>query len=350
MKKDLSNNLLKVVAVIVVIACFCTGCNSGGEKDAEFVFRVALLDSSAELTSAPNSMSIISFTNAVTERTGGNVQFKIFPDGQLASGSDQLIAGTQLGAFDIFSLSPGNWGGYTDAFAPLNIPYLFLDAETADAFVDGRYGDQMSMKAEADTGIRPLAFLDIGFRQTTNGRRAIRSLEDLKGLKIRTMSDPIQIRLFEELGATVQQVPYSELFTALQQGMVDGQENPLINIKSQNLYEAQRYMTLTNHSYTFTLMAMNSEKFNSLPVEYQRIILEEARNAELSCRELCQAQEQEILEFLEQYMEVYVLNAQELEVFRKQVKGSWSMIGEIIGKKELDAILDEVRCIEETLR
>ena len=124
----------------------------------------------------------------------------------------------------MIALSFGSWGDYTDAFAPLSIPYLFTSSEQLYQFIDGEIGDEIKQKVEADTGMVVLAFLDVGFRNVTNNRGPIKTPDDMKGLKIRTLNDRYQIAAMEALGASTQQTSFSELYSALQQGL------PLIHI------------------------------------------------------------------------------------------------------------------------
>ena len=194
-------------------------------------------------------ISTLYFVNQISARTDGRITAQIFPDGQIASSTQEYIGGLQNGAFDIGILNCGSWGDYTSAFAGLNMPYLYLNYDEAYAVLDSEVGQSWLQKAQEDTTTIPLAFFDIGFRELTCNNE-VHTPDDLKGVKIRVMPDPIQTATWEALGCAVTPVAYSELYTALQQGMVDAQENPPSNIVSSKVYELQNYMVMTNHNFT----------------------------------------------------------------------------------------------------
>ena len=160
-------------------------------------------------------------------------------------------------------LNCGSWADYTPAYAGLNIPYLYMDYDDAYAVLDSGLRQEWDQRAQADTQCIPLAHLDIGFRQLT-ANKEIHSPADLKGVKIRTMVDPIQMNCWEAFGASVTPVPYAELYTALQQKLVDAQENPPSNIVSSKIYEMQSYCMKTNHNFTATIMAASPVFWSTL--------------------------------------------------------------------------------------
>ena len=189
-----------------------------------------------ELTTVPNGMGVQAMADYLDEQDGG-VYLDMYLDGVLGSSTDELLGGAQTGAFDMVALSFGNWGDYTDGFAALSIPYLFTSSEQVYAYIDGPEGDAMKQQVEEDTGMVVLAFLDVGFRNITNSRGPIKTPDDVKGLKLRTQNDRYQIAALEALGATCSVISFSELYSSLQQGLVDAQENPIINTYTNKFYE-----------------------------------------------------------------------------------------------------------------
>lgn len=214
-----------------------------------------------ELTTVPNGMGVQAMADYLDEQDGG-VYLDMYLDGVLGSSTDELLGGAQTGAFDMVALSFGNWGDYTDGFAALSIPYLFTSSEQVYAYIDGPEGDAMKQQVEEDTGMVVLAFLDVGFRNITNSRGPIKTPDDVKGLKLRTQNDRYQIAALEALGATCSVISFSELYSSLQQGLVDAQENPIINTYTNKFYEVQDYMTLTRHAYTCTILAISRESLD----------------------------------------------------------------------------------------
>ncbi len=289
------------------------------------------------------------FCDEVEKRSEGKVKLQIYTDAQLGGSADEMIGGCQTGAFEFITLNQGSWGGYTDAFMPFNFPFLFPNEEVAFAFMDGEQGDYITQKIIDDTGIRVLCYYDMGFRHLTTKNTPVHTAADMQGLKLRTQNDPYQIAAMEALGAAVTTVAYSELFSALQQGLVDAQENPLSNIVVNKYYEVQNYLTLTGHTYTLTTMAINEDVFQSFSPDLQALMLEVAEDATELCREGLLSQEQVYLEELEQHMEIYEPTEEEKATFKEKASTTWPTIEEEIGSERYNAIIDEVNRISEEL-
>lgn len=303
-----------------------------------------------ELTSVPNGMGVEAMDEGLREKSNGTLYLDMYLDGVLGSSPDELIGGAQNGAFDMIALSFGSWGDYTDAFAPLSIPYLFTSTEQLHQFIDGEAGDEIKAKVEQDTGMVILAFLDVGFRNITNNRQAIVSPDDMKGLKIRTLNDRYQIAAMEALGASTQQVSFSELYSALQQKLVDAQENPIINTYTSKFYEVQKYMTLTRHNYTFTILAISRAALNRLTAEQQQMVIDMGQVAQDTCRAQLSAKESEILNELSQKMEIYDPTVEELQKFQDVAKTSWGQIETDMGSEKFNHYVDIVSQIGESLQ
>lgn len=157
----------------------------------------------------------------------------------------------------------------------LNVPYLFKNQDVVDEVLLGEVGRDMLARSADDIGnVKPLFYADNGFRMLTHASKVIKTPADLKGVKIRVQPDPIMIATFEALGASVVSVPYSELFTALQQKLVDAQENPATNLYNAKLYEVQKTCTVTNHMFTAFVYYMNADTFNGMSVEDQKAVME----------------------------------------------------------------------------
>lgn len=289
-----------------------------------------------ELTTVPNGMGVQAMDDGLREKSGGKLYLDMYLDGVLGSSADELIGGAQNGAFDMIALSFGSWGDYTDAFAPLSIPYLFTSTEQLYRFVDGEIGDEIKKQVEEDTGMVILAYLDVGFRNVTNNRKPIVTPDDMKGLKIRTLNDRYQIAAMEALGASTLQTSFSELYSSLQQGLVDAQENPVINTYTSKFYEVQKYMTLTRHNYTFTILAISRSALDRLTPEQQELVIEMGKAAQDTCRAQLAQKESEILSELSQVMEIYDPTVEELTKFQDVAKSSWSIIEQDMGSEKFN--------------
>jgi len=289
------------------------------------------------------------FCDEVEARSNGKVKLELFLDAQLGGSADEMIGGCQTGAFEFITLNQGSWGDYTDGFMPFNVPFLFPSEEVAFSFLNGEQGDAIVNKIIDDTGIRVLCFYDMGFRHLTNDRGPIKVADDMKGLKLRTQADPYQIAAMGAMGASVTTVAYSELYSALQQGLVDAQENPLSNISINKYYEVQKYLTLTGHTYSLTTMAMNEDVFQSFSPDLQALLLEVSDDAVALCREGLLSQEAVYLSELKKVMDVYEPTAEEKETFKEKASTTWSTIEDKIGSERYNAIIDEVTRISAEL-
>lgn len=302
-----------------------------------------------ELTTVPNGMGVQAMADYLDEQDGG-VYLDMYLDGVLGSSTDELLGGAQTGAFDMVALSFGNWGDYTDGFAALSIPYLFTSSEQVYAYIDGPEGDAMKQQVEEDTGMVVLAFLDVGFRNITNNRGPIKTPDDVKGLKLRTQNDRYQIAALEALGATCTVISFSELYSSLQQGLVDAQENPIINTYTNKFYEVQNYMTLTRHAYTCTILAISRESLDKLTPEQQQLVLDAGKVAQDTAREKLVEVEDDYLEKLSKEMEIYDPTQEELEAFQKVAMTSWDIIEQDMGSEKFNEIVNAAQEITESLK
>lgn len=302
-----------------------------------------------ELTTVPNGMGVQAMADYLKENSD-EVYLDMYLDGVLGSSTDEILGGAQTGAFDMVALSFGNWGDYTDGFGPLSIPYLFTSSEQVYAYIDGPEGDAMKQKVEEDTGLVVLAFLDVGFRNLTNSRGPIKTPDDVKGLKLRTQNDRYQIAAMEALGATCSVISFSELYSSLQQGLVDAQENPIINTYTNKFYEVQDYMTLTRHAYTCTILAISRDSLDRLTPEHQELVIEAGKVAQDTARAKLVEVETDYLEKLGQEMEIYDPTQEELEKFQEVAMTSWDIIEQDMGSEKFNAIVDAAQAIAESLK
>jgi tripartite ATP-independent transporter DctP family solute receptor len=203
----------------------------------------------------PRTVAAEAFAKMVSERTGGNVTIKIAGSEQL--GNDQsMLTSLRTGALDLTANSQGAAGGLVPELNALGLPFLFSNTEAAMKVLSGPVGEELAKKF-APVGMIPLDWWDNGIRHTTNSKRPINTPADLKGLKIRTPADSMTVDIFQALGAATQQIAFGELYIALQQGVVDGQENPLANIHSAKLHEVNKFISLTGHMWQSTPFLMS---------------------------------------------------------------------------------------------
>ncbi len=237
------------------------------------------------------------FKEKVEEYTDGKVDIQIFPSSQLGNERD-LIEGISLGTLEMTVSSTGPLPNFSKDFMLFDLPFIVTDREKAYEVMDGPVGQEILASLEP-IGIKALGFWENGFRNLSNGKREVITPEDVKGLKIRTMENPIHIATFELLGATPTPMAWGEVFTALQQGTIDGQENPLVIFDTNKLSEAQDYLALTGHFYSPSVMMISKAAFDSYPADVQEAIIKAEKEARDWERAYSQQMDNELVEVIE---------------------------------------------------
>lgn len=237
------------------------------------------------------------FAARVAELTNNDVTVTVHPAGELGS-DPSILEGVRLGTIDIAQTGNPFYTRFEPTLNVLDLPYLFDDYEQAYNVVDGEIGDSLLGELEKHR-MKGLAFWEIGFRKVTNSVRAVRTPEDLKGLKIRTTPNPAHIQAFETWGATPTPMAFTEVYLALETGTVDGQENPLNITRSNRFQEVQDYLSYTNHAYTVSVVSMNLAKFNGLSEANQQAVVTAAKEAADFQRKLNREMEAEDLAAIE---------------------------------------------------
>nr|WP_319390688.1 DctP family TRAP transporter solute-binding subunit [uncultured Cohaesibacter sp.] len=247
----------------------------------------------SNVTSVSGKDAGIEFKRIVEEKTGGSLEVKLFPDNQL--GNDRVITeSTIFGDIDLGVSSTSPLATLFPDLYAFDAPFLFLSSEDAYAKLDGETG-QAILKTLEKKGLKGLAFWENGFRNFTNSKKAVAVPSDLSGMKIRTMENDVHLAAWRALGANPTPMAFSELFTALQQGTVDGQENPLGIIDGNRFQEVQSNVSLTQHVYTPYILFMNLDKFNSLSDVEKDAIVTAAKETTAFQRKRSQELETEIL-------------------------------------------------------
>ena len=222
-------------------------------------------------------VAIDTFAREVEKRTNGRYKIQNFYSGALGAERESIEA-LQLGTLDLTMTSTGPVPNFVPDIAILDIPFLFRDYAHARAVLDGPIGQAMLKKFEPK-GIEALAWGENGFRNMTNSKHPVNGPEDLKGLKMRTMENPVHIQAYRAFGIIPTPMAFTEVFTALQQGTVDGQENPLSVITSAKLDQVQKYLSLTGHVYSPAVILMNKAKWEALSAADRQAFGEAAREA-----------------------------------------------------------------------
>jgi TRAP-type transport system periplasmic protein len=220
-------------------------------------------------------VGIDAFAKEVEKRTNGRYKIQNFYSGSLG-GERESIEAVQLGTQELTLTSTGPVPNFVPEAKILDIPFLFRDKAHAQAVLDGPIGDEM-LKLFEPKGFKALAWAENGVRHMTNNKRPVNTPDDLKGLKMRTMENPIHIAAYKGFGIVPTPMAFPEVFTALQQGTVDGQENPLSVIMAAKFDQVQKYLTLTGHVYSPAVWLMNKAAFDKLSAADQQAFIEAAK-------------------------------------------------------------------------
>jgi TRAP-type transport system periplasmic protein len=217
------------------------------------------------------------FAKEVEKRTQGRIKIQNFYSGSLG-GERESIEAVQLGTQELTFTSTGPVPNFVPEARIFDIPFLFRDKAHARAVLDGAIGQAMLAKFEAK-GFKALAWGENGVRHMTNSKRAVNSPDDLKGLKMRTMENPVHIAAYKGFGIVPTPMAFPEVFTALQQGTVDGQENPLSVIMAAKFDQVQKHLSLTGHVYSPCVMLMSKAAFDKLSAADKTAFMEAAKEA-----------------------------------------------------------------------
>lgn len=232
----------------------------------------------------PKHEASVKFADLVKEKSGGRLVVQVAPAAQL--GDDvPILTSLRSGTVDFAANSQGSMSTVVPEYAAFGLPFLFPTLQDAWKVMDGPVGQQLAKLTE-DKGMVVLGYWDNGIRHVSNKVRAVNTPADMKGLKIRTPPDAVTIDIMKALGAEPEQIKFSELYVALQQGVVDGQENPLMNIWSSKLYEVQKYISYTAHKYEMTPFVMSKRSYDRMPEADRKIIREAALEATKTNRQM----------------------------------------------------------------
>lgn len=283
---------MKKFVHVLMAAAYGAILSTGGAQAAdikEHTLRFAFQN----VAEHPQGLGAKKFAEIVAQKSGGKMQVKLFAGGQLG-GDVQTVSALQGGTIDLTVLNSGILQSQAKEFAILDLPFLFNNYKEADAVVDGKTGKQLADKLRAK-GLVGLGYWDLGFRNVTNSKRPITKLEDFSGLKIRVIQSPIYIDTFSALGANPVPMPFPEVYTALEQKTVDGQENPFTTIEGNKFQEVQKYLSLTGHVYTPAYLIVGSKKWATFPADVRKILEDTAKELQSFVYATAEKDENELL-------------------------------------------------------
>lgn len=280
-------------------------------------------------------VAIDTFAREVEKRTNGRYKIQNFYAGALGA-ERESIEGVQLGTLDLTMTSTGPVPNFVPEVAILDIPFLFRDYAHARATLDGPIGQEMLQKFPAK-GIVALAWGENGFRHMTNNKRSVNGPDDLKGLKMRTMENPIHIQAYKQFGILPTPMAFTEVFTALQQGTVDGQENPLSVISAAKFDQVQKYITLTGHVYSPALILMSKAKWDKLSPADKQAFAEAAKEAVKANRARIDDDERKVVAELKAHGMTVVDHVDKAK-FQAALAPTFVELGKKFGQQNIDRI------------
>jgi tripartite ATP-independent transporter DctP family solute receptor len=293
----------------------------------------------------PVVMGAEKFAEIVGAKSGGKIKVTLFPGGVLGSDAATVLA-VQGGTVEMTILNSGILAAQVKEFAVYDFPFIFANAKEADAVVDGPFGKAMHAKL-AERGIIGLGYFELGFRDLTNGRRPIHKVEDIAGLKLRVIPNPINIDWVKALDANPTPLAFPELYAALEQKAVDGQENPVSVILANKFAEVQKYLTLTHHQYNPQSVIISKKVWDTMGPAERQILLEAAAEAGRYERQVSRDQADSTVDQLKKAgMQVTELPPAEQAKLREKMKPVIDKHAATVGEatvRELNAELAKLR-------
>jgi tripartite ATP-independent transporter DctP family solute receptor len=285
----------------------------------------------------PYAQGAQKFADLVAEKSGGTIKVEVYPSSQLGNQRD-LVEGLTLGTLDLTMTSTAVLGNFHPQVAVFDLPFIFRDREHAFKALD-TVGMEIAKDLE-EKGMKVLAYYENGVRNMTNNIRPIRVPEDMKGLKIRVMEQPIYIAMMKALGANPTPMAFGELFTALQKGVIDGQENPAAHIYTKRFFEVQKYISLTEHTYSAEPLVVSMITWNKLTPEQQTIIQEAAKEACDWQRQLAIDLENGYWDKIRESGKSEIITDVDKEAFREATAPVWKDFEDQVGKENIEAIVN----------
>jgi tripartite ATP-independent transporter DctP family solute receptor len=343
-------NQLKTIKFLftTILILFLAACNSesNGTEDAEAsdneeVFTLKVAHSSAA-TDDRLENSLQEFKKSIEEESDGRIKIETYPNSQLGA-ERETLEGVQNGSIEMAVISTGPFSGFSKSMMVLDLPYLFKNGEEAFEVLDGEFGDQLYDQLLEDTGMRGLAWGENGVRHMANNVKDIVTPEDLSGLKIRTQENQAHMDMISAFGGNPTPIAFNELYSSLQQGVIDGYENPFSLIVGMKFYEVTKHITLTSHVYGVYGFVINEDSYQALPKDLQGILNEESQKwAEIE-RQMNQDQEAEGRKVVEENgVTITELNDEQFNQFRDLAKPVVAEYRDVVGADIYNLLMEKL--------
>lgn len=292
----------------------------------------------------PQVLGVEKFAELMAKKTGGKFKVQAFPGGAL--GPDlQTVSAMQGGTVEMTVMNASLLAGVSKEMAIFDFPFLFNNTREADAVSDSAVGQKLLDKLQ-EKGLIGLAYWDLGYRQVHTGKKPIAKADDFKGIKMRVIPTPIYVDFMKSLGASPVPMPFTETYTALEQGAIDGMTNPLLNILDGKYEEVSKYLTITNHMYTPQAVIVSKKFWDKLTPVEQKLMRESAQETAIYQRKVARDEAAKTLaEIKKKGMTVFELSPAEIDKLRERskpvIEKYTAELGPIVG--EMYAAVDKAR-------
>ena len=318
---------LKITSLLAATLIAASAMSAGG---AEFNFKLAHV-----LTvDQPSAVAAERVAKEVAEKSGGRIAIQILPAGQL--GNDvEIIEQIQLNSVQIGFPPTAKLGNFEPRMQLLDLPYIFPSKAALTAVLDGDVGAEL-LSGLTRQGFKGIGLWGSGFKQITTSVRSISSVEDLQGIKMRTMQSPLIIAQYREWGSNPIPISFGETYNALQQGVAEAQENSLVTIDKMKFFEVQKYLTYSNHAYLAYAVIMNENAWNKLPADLQEIMTSAFKSAGLWARDETERQDSILIEKFGKSLNVTKLSDEAVAGFVKKSRAVHAKFADVVTPELLD--------------
>lgn len=329
-----TGRLLSIVVMGMLLAAGCGNKEAPAENAQEE--KIIIKAAHSTTTDYPYQIGLEKFAESVKEKTNGQVEVQIFPNGQLGSNEREVVESLQLGTVNMTVVNGAVITNFVPKADVFNLPFIFKNTQHLYKTVDGEAGDIVAKELEAK-GVKVLAWWSAPERSIFNSKKPIEKLEDLKGLKIRVTQNPVSIATFNALGALATPMAYGEVYSGMQQRAIDGAENDPLSYDTMKFYEVAKYYSITNHFMVACPFIIDLKYFNGLPQEIQQAISEAAVIGRDEMRTYTEKRVEETLKALQEKGAI-VNKIEDLSPFRKAVEPVYQEFESKIGKDLIDLV------------
>ena len=326
------------IILCLIMVFSLSACGDDGENAEQEVFEINWAGTLPDEHSF--NQLIYEHIDELEEATDGRVKITLFPNNQLGDSRSNLEQMQQNGSVQMGEMSGAVLSGFTDMYSALSLPFLFEDLDQALAFMQTDYADALGERLAEEVGVRPLYWVYNDSRTLTNSVRPVSSPEDMAGLKVRVMESDVYLKTFEALGASPITMSFAEVFSGLQQGTIEGQDNGAAITVSNRFYEVQDYFTDLNHVIDMAPVLISEEYWQSMPEDCQQALMDFVKTV---CDENTKAvyeQNEAYIEEISQYCEITRLTAEQRSAFRDACADVYDWFAETYPNGGLEEILE----------